>query len=160
MAIKSRFIISRKDSIVDDVFLESDGLTIGRLISNDLVLNHPAVSRTHAGISKAANIPGMVEDKENADRYWLFNLSSSNGTLLNGENVDNVLLFNDDVIQIGPFLIKVNYVEDAIALSVELELKVQPLESRTAMLQAPSSAATGDKTMRIKMPSVAACANS
>src|SRR5205085_11512522 len=104
-------------------------------------------------------IPGMVEDKENADRYWLFNLSSSNGTLLNGENVDNVLLFNDDVIQIGPFLIKVNYVEDAIALSVELELKVQPLESRTAMLQAPSSAATGDKTMLIKMPSVAARGN-
>lgn len=158
MAIKSKFIIRRKDSVVDDVFIESDGLTIGRLISNDLVLNHPAVSRTHAGITKAANIPGVVEDQENAGRYWLFNLSSSNGTLLNGENVDTVALFNDDVIQIGPYLIKLNYAEEALALSVELELKVQPLESRTAMLQAPG-AATGDKTMLIKMPSVAARGN-
>src|SRR5262245_8773760 len=108
MATKSRFIIRRKDSIVDDVFIESEGLTIGRLISNDLVLNHPAVSRTHAGISKATNIPGFEGNAEEAERYWLFNLSSSNGTLLNGENVDNVLLFNDDVIQIGPYLIKVN----------------------------------------------------
>jgi thioredoxin reductase (NADPH) len=159
MANKSRFIIRRKDSIVDDVFIESDGLTIGRLISNDLVLNHRAVSRTHAGITKAANIPGFAESGENAERYWLFNLSSSNGTLLNGEYVDNVLLFNNDVIQIGPYLLKVNYVEDALSLSVELELKVQPLEQRTAMLQAPSSEGS-EKTMLIKMPtSVAARGN-
>jgi thioredoxin reductase/pSer/pThr/pTyr-binding forkhead associated (FHA) protein len=159
MATKSRFIIRRKDSIVDDVFIESDGLTVGRLISNDLVLNHPAVSRTHAGITKSSNIPGFEGNAEDAERYWLFNLSSSNGTLLNGENVDNVLLFNDDVIQIGPYLIKVNYDEDALALTVELELKVQPLETRTAILQAPGSAGTSDKTMLIKMPSVAARGN-
>ncbi len=155
MAIKSRFIIRRKDSEVDDVFLDSEGLTIGRLISNDLVLNHRAVSRTHAGITSAANIAGLADNAETANSYFLSNLSSSNGTLLNGENVENVALFNGDVIQIGPYLLKVGYVDDALSLTVEMELKVQPLEKRTALLQMPAGQ-DGDKTMLIKFPTVAA----
>ena len=39
-AAKSKFIIQRKDQEVDTVYLESEGLTIGRLTGNDLVLNH------------------------------------------------------------------------------------------------------------------------
>ncbi|MBI1765146.1 MAG: NAD(P)-binding domain-containing protein [Acidobacteria bacterium] len=154
MASKSRYIIRRKDSEVDDAFLDSEGLTIGRLISNDLVLNHRAVSRTHAGIANAANIPSLAEAAETAATYFLFNLSASNGTLLNGENVENVALFDGDVIQIGPYLLKVNYLDDALALTVEMELKVQPLEKRTALLQLPAGQ-DGDKTMLIKFPTVA-----
>jgi thioredoxin reductase (NADPH) len=154
MATKSRFIIRRKDSEVDDVFLDSQGLTIGRLISNDLVLNHRAVSRTHAGIASAANIPGLTENPDAAGSYFLFNLSSSNGTLLNGENVENVALFDNDVIQIGPYLLKVNYVDEALSLTVEMELKVQPMEKRTALLQMPTGQ-DGDRTMLIKFPTVA-----
>ena len=61
---KNRFLIRRRDSdnAVDDIVLESEGLTIGRLVSNDLVLNHRAVSRTHAGI------------KEIKGEFWLFRL--------------------------------------------------------------------------------------
>lgn len=154
MAIKSRFIIRRKDNEVDDVFLDSEGLTIGRLINNDLVLNHRAVSRTHAGIASAANIPGLAESADTAAGYFLFNLSSSNGTLLNGENVENVALFDGDVIQIGPYLLKVGYADEALSLTVEMELKVQPLEKRTALLQMPAGQ-DGDKTMLIKFPTVA-----
>jgi len=63
MAGNSRFLIKRKDGdvAIDDVQLDSDGLTIGRLISNDLVLNHRAVSRTHTGI------------KQVRGDFWLFN---------------------------------------------------------------------------------------
>src|SRR5438876_9473027 len=88
MAAKPRFIIKRKDGdvAIDDVMLESDGLTIGRLISNDLLLNHRAVSRTHAGI------------KEVGGDFWLFNFSASNGTSLNGELVDRTPLADGDVI--------------------------------------------------------------
>src|SRR3982751_2667105 len=96
---KNRFIIRRRDTdtAMDDIVLESEGLTIGRLVSNDLVLNHRAVSRTHAGI------------KELNGEYWLFNLSQSNGTVLNGELVDRTALADADVFQIGPFLIQANY---------------------------------------------------
>ncbi|HSO76857.1 MAG TPA: FHA domain-containing protein, partial [Blastocatellia bacterium] len=91
MAAKNRFIIKRNDLTVDDVVVESEGLTIGRLISNDLSLNHRTVSRTHAGI------------KEFNGEYWIFNLSSSNGTVLNGELVDRTPLADGDVLQIGHY---------------------------------------------------------
>jgi thioredoxin reductase (NADPH) len=155
MTTKSRYIIRRKDSEVDDLFLDSEGLTIGRLINNDLVLNHRAVSRTHAGITSAANLPGLVESGVSENSFYLFNLSGSNGTLLNGEYVDNVALFHGDVIQIGPFLLKISFADEALSISVEMELKVQPLESRTSLLQMPSGT-DGDKTMLIKLPTVAA----
>jgi len=154
MANKSKFIIRRKDSEVDALYLDSEGLTIGRLITNDLVLNHRAVSRTHAGITRAANLPGFEDSENAATTYYLFNLSGSNGTLLNGEYVDNVALFDGDVIQIGPYLLKISFADDALAISVELELAVQPLESRTSRLQMPSGQ-DGEKTMLIKLPTVA-----
>src|ERR1051325_4048498 len=111
---KNRFIIRRRDTdtAVDDVVLESEGLTIGRLVSNDLVLNHRAVSRTHAGI------------KEINGEFWLFNLSQSNGTVLNGELVERTALADGDVIQLGPFLIQINYVRDALSLVIERALNV------------------------------------
>ena len=71
--------------------IESEGLTVGRLIGNDLALNHPTVSRTHAGI------------KEIEGDYWIFNLSEANGTLLNGEQIEKTPLADGDLIQIGPF---------------------------------------------------------
>lgn len=109
MAAKDRFIITRSDLTIDDVVQETDGLTIGRLITNDLVLNHRTVSRTHAGI------------KEIDGEYWLFNLSSSNGTVLNGALVDRTPLADGDVLQIGRYILRVSYAGDALAITVEME---------------------------------------
>src|SRR5262245_11102383 len=128
MAGKNRFIIRRKDSdtATDDVTLDSDGLTIGRLISNDLVLNHRAVSRTHAGI------------KEVAGDFWVFNFSRSNGTSLNGELVDRTPLADGDVIQIGPYLLRINYLPQALSITVERQLQVQTTEGQLVLPSAPS----------------------
>lgn len=119
---KSRFIIKRKDITVDDVVLETEGLTVGRLITNDIVINHRTVSRTHAGISAIGQ------------EYWLFNLSNSNGTMLNGELVDKSPLANGDVIQIGRYLIQIQYEQGALAITVEMEVESHPVEGRTTML--------------------------
>src|SRR5262249_60830423 len=86
----SKFIVIRKDVTFDPVVIESEGLTVGRLIGNDLALNHPTVSRTHAGI------------KEIEGDYWIFNLSEANGTLLNGEQIEKTPLADGDLIRIGP----------------------------------------------------------
>jgi thioredoxin reductase len=113
MAAKNRFIIKRNDLTVDDVVVESEGLTIGRLISNDLSLNHRTVSRTHAGI------------KEFNGEYWIFNLSSSNGTVLNGELVDRTPLADGDVLQIGRYILRINYIQYALSITVEMEPEAQ-----------------------------------
>ncbi len=120
---KSRFIIKRKDATVDDVTVESEGLTIGRLVSNDLVLNHRTVSRTHAGITNLAG------------EYWLFNLSTANGTLLKGELVDKAPLADGDVLQIGRYLLVVNYTGNALSIEVEMEMESHAAEGRTSQLQ-------------------------
>ncbi|MDX2033729.1 MAG: FHA domain-containing protein [Blastocatellia bacterium] len=113
----SKFQIIRKDLNLDPVLIESEGLTLGRLAGNDLALNHPTVSRTHAGI------------KEINGDYWIFNLSEANGTLLNGEQIEQTPLADGDLIQVGPFFLCPRYEEDGLRLEVELTVRPLPIEA-------------------------------
>ena len=71
--------------------LAKDITTIGRTSLNDLVVDHPAVSRKHAGI------------RRDRDGYWISDLGSKNGTFVNGENVGDEprRLRNRDRIEVG-----------------------------------------------------------
>src|SRR5262245_66642917 len=113
----SNFFIVRKDQNIDQIEIESEGLTIGRLAGNDLALNHPTVSRTHAGI------------KEINGDYWVFNLSEANGTLLNGELIEQTPLADGDLIQIGPFYLYLKYTNDGLQLEVEMSVNPMPIEA-------------------------------
>ena len=122
----SFFFIVRKDQNIDPIEIESEGLTIGRLAGNDLSLNHPTVSRTHAGI------------KEISGDYWIFNLSEANGTLLNGELIEQTPLADGDLIQIGPFFLFPKYTRDGLQLDVEVSVVPVPVDvSNTTQLQLP-----------------------
>jgi hypothetical protein len=116
----SKFLVIRKDLNLDPVVIESEGLTLGRLIGNDLALNHPTVSRTHAGI------------KEINGDYWIFNLSDANGTLLNGEQIEQTPLADGDLIQLGPFFLYPTYVDEGLRLEVELTVSPLPVEASNA----------------------------
>ncbi len=116
----SKFIIIRKDLGINPVVIEREGLTLGRLTGNDLALDHPAVSRVHSAIQGAEG------------DYWLFNLSEENGTLLNGEEIEQGPLTDGDVIQIGPFFLTAKY--DGGDLRLEIESRAgrpltEPLEA-------------------------------
>jgi adenylate cyclase len=78
--------------------LRSD-LAVGRTEGNDLVLNHPSVSRKHARIEKRG------------DRWWVVDLKSTNGVKLNGKLVTEAQVATGDKILVG---------------SVQLDLKTQP----------------------------------
>src|SRR6202022_2027156 len=74
-------------------------LSVGRTEGNDLVLNHPSVSRKHA----------KFEPRN--DAWWIVDLKSTNGVKVNGN------LITESQINVG----------DKIAIgSVQLELKPQP----------------------------------
>jgi hypothetical protein len=134
----NKFIITRNDLDTYPVVLETEGLTIGRLTGNDLVLNHPTVSRTHAGI------------KEVDGDYWIFNLSNANGTILNGELVESAPLADGDLIQIGPFFLRPTYTHDYLALEVEMSIKPLPLlVSRTGALHPLGETGEGGKTLKL-----------
>ncbi len=67
-------------------------LTMGRASGNDIVLAHPAISRTHAAIEPADG------------GYELVNISGRNGTLLNGKLLEGRALLKEcDIIQILAF---------------------------------------------------------
>lgn len=125
----SKFIINREDLNVDPVTLVSEGLRIGRLPSCELVLNHPTVSRLHAGINNADG------------RFYFYNFSHSSGTTINGRVVpieSAEVLADGDVLQIGPYVLNVARAGDALSITVTLEvaMTVADSESRVETAQA------------------------
>lgn len=109
----SKFRIVREDLDVDPVTLVADGFKIGRQPSCELVLNHPTVSRLHAGVALAGG------------RYYLYNFSSSSGTTLNGRVVateSGEVLADGDVVQIGPFFLSIDRAGDTLNINVTLEV--------------------------------------
>ena len=119
----STFIIFREDRGLDPTTLVAEALKIGRAPDRDLLLNHPDVSRLHAGI------------KEIAGRFYLVNLSSSNSTTVNGRLVvreEAVALASGDEIRIGPFFLRTERKDDALELVVTLQfgLRIGEAEAR------------------------------
>src|SRR5918911_5447385 len=103
----STFIIDREDQAVDPVTLMTEALSIGRLPDCELILNHPTVSRMHAGI------------KEVDGRFYIFQLSPSNSTTLNGRLVEErEALADGDIVQVGPFFIYVGHDGEALTLRI------------------------------------------
>lgn len=74
-------------------------LSVGRTEGNDLVLNHPSVSRKHA----------RFEPRDNG--WWIVDLKSTNGVKINGNLVTEAQVNASDKVLIG---------------SVQLELKALP----------------------------------
>lgn len=123
MAQLSTFIIVREDRGLDPTTLLAEALKIGRAPGRDLSLNHPDVSRLHAGI------------KEIDGRFYLVNLSSSNSTTLNGRLVvreEVIALASGDEIRIGPFFLRTERKDDALELVVTLQfgLRIGEAEAR------------------------------
>src|SRR5690349_3449801 len=65
-------------------------VTIGRVPSNDVVLDHPSVSRYHARVTVLAQQGPLLTD-----------LQSLNGTFVNGRRIDTYQLAHSDRIEIG-----------------------------------------------------------
>ena len=64
-------------------------MTIGRTEGNDLILNHPSVSRKHA----------KLENRD--DKWWIVDLKSTNGVKVNGNLVTDAEVHAGDKIHIG-----------------------------------------------------------
>jgi len=75
--MESTFIIIREDLQVDPVTIVAEGLLVGRLPTCELLLNHPSVSRLHAGITNAES------------DFYIRNLRPANPILLNGEKLED-----------------------------------------------------------------------
>ncbi len=71
------------------VALPNQMVTVGRAPDNDVVVGDPATSGRH----------GRIEMR--SDVFWISDLGSTNGTLVNGEPVIEKQLSDGDLIAIG-----------------------------------------------------------
>jgi hypothetical protein len=69
--------------------LESTTINVGRGLSNDVILEDTRVSRHH------------VQLRYKNRRFWITDLGSTNGTLVNGERISETALRDGDVISLG-----------------------------------------------------------
>jgi hypothetical protein len=107
----NQYVIIRDDLPVDPATIISDGLLIGRLPQCELLLNHPSVSRVQAGI------------RHFGESYYLFALRPKNPAILNGKPVEeNEALAAGDIIEVGPFHLQIESVDEALVIRVEVRI--------------------------------------
>ncbi len=116
MAEKERKItVSFKGSDEPEHEIIKDGIFIGRLDTCEIVLDHKAVSRIHAGI----NFRG--------GKYFLSNLTTANVLTINGRSLGpkkEDVLAGGDVIQIGPYTIGIELRPTGLHLAVESKFSI------------------------------------
>lgn len=94
-----RLVVSCDGRMVSTIALNGRML-IGRSQDNDLFLPSRYLSRHHAAILPTEQ-----------GHYYIVDLNSANGVLVNGKAVASSLLFNGDVVALGQFRIKVEISE-------------------------------------------------
>ncbi len=104
--------------------LSAPTVNIGRALDNDVIIEHPHVSRHHAQLRRRYG------------RYVLYDLGSSGGTLVNGYPVQECVLRSGDVISLAGF--EIIYGEEPVPspgepseeASITEGIPVQPQEPR------------------------------
>jgi pSer/pThr/pTyr-binding forkhead associated (FHA) protein len=95
----SHYLLVRKGAGVGALHLVNRPLTLGRGTSADVMIADEAVSREHAAV-RVDGATVVVED-----------LESSNGTIVNGNQVAQARLEDGDVIQLGGTELEVRIAE-------------------------------------------------
>jgi adenylate cyclase len=91
----ARFLITDPNGQAQIFEISGTTVNIGRADSNDLALNHPSVSRHHARLTV---LPG--------DTTLLNDLGSLNGTYVNGQQIHEHRLNDQDRVNIGMYELK------------------------------------------------------
>ena len=91
----AKIIITRKDTVLQEVELAEGRQTIGRHPDSDIVIAHRAVSALHAAITTLPGGHAFIED-----------LNSTNGTWVDGERIARRPLGHGDRITVAKFEIE------------------------------------------------------
>ena len=93
--LMARLILLLKTSAPKLIDLKADRTLIGREVDNDVQIDRPRISRHHAEL--------LVE----GGTIWVRDLNSSNGTFVNGRQVQRQALQHGDVLRMGDCDIRV-----------------------------------------------------
>lgn len=113
----AKLIMSLDGVLIQECPLNKDRITIGRKPDNDIVINNLAVSSQHAAIVTIGH-DSFMED-----------LDSTNGLTVNGMHTKKHFLQNNDVIEIGKYMLK--YLNDHVSQTSAADFE------KTMILRAP-----------------------
>jgi predicted component of type VI protein secretion system len=136
----AKLILSLEGSVIREIPLDKERVTIGRKPQNDIQIENLAVSGEHACIVTILN-DSFLED-----------LGSTNGTLVNGNPIKKHILQNNDVVEIGKY--KMKYVVEAVAAAAAGHPPAEDFE-RTMVMRAPPKAAAAPKPAAPPAPAAA-----
>lgn len=105
---------------------EKASLTVGRSAGNDLIVNHASVSAIHARLEVSSG-----------DQIEVHDLQSSNGTFVNGQQIENRVLEIGDLLKFASaeFEVVETKEDPAIARAEELSLAIEEMEKEQAELK-------------------------
>lgn len=139
----AKLILSLDGSVIREIPLDKERVTIGRKAQNDIPIENLAVSGEHACIVT------ILKDS------FLEDLGSTNGTLVNGNPVKKHILQNNDVIEIGKY--KLKYMVEA-SVSPVAEAPAEDLEKTMVLRPAASPRAAAQPADARPVPAVSAAA--
>jgi len=99
-------VFLRGELLAVPIPLEREQVTVGRALDADIRINDARASRLHARIT-AHHDPATGET-----RYHLSDLGSTNGTLLNGNRIEQAVLEDGDKFEIGDQLIRFEMLDE------------------------------------------------
>ena len=111
-----KLVLMLKNTELKTIETDKDTITIGRNNNCDIQINNLGVSKKHATITR-----------QNGN-YYIEDLKSTNGTLLNNEPVTKASLSGKDVIMIGKHALFVSVKEGQTATQgmTEATIKISP----------------------------------
>ncbi|HKU69527.1 MAG TPA: FHA domain-containing protein [Burkholderiales bacterium] len=127
----AKLILSLEGSVIREIPIDKERIMIGRKAQNDIQIENLAVSGEHACIVTIL-----------ADSF-LEDLGSTNGTLVNGNQVKKHILQNNDVIEIGKYKMKY-VVEPVSAVAAGHAAPAEDFE-KTMVMRAPKAVAAAPK---------------
>jgi pSer/pThr/pTyr-binding forkhead associated (FHA) protein len=95
-----KIILKFNNTVLKELKIDQDEIIIGRDTGNDIQIDNIAVSREHARIIKGPNY------------YFIEDMSSKNGTFVNGKKINKKFLKEDDEITIGKHSLQIVLEED------------------------------------------------
>ena len=141
----AKIVVSLDGQIIEQRVVKEALLVLGRSADCDMVIDDGEVSGRHASITTVVN------------DHFLEDLSSTNGTLVNGRRITRHLLEHNDLIFIGPYRIKymnaasVGVGFDRTQIIRPLEPRVSPANTQVVAAELDSAAASTRAT-RARFP--------